>query len=329
MARTPTEPARVTSPHAGRAVFRPPTWAPAAIAERTSRGLPNNLHAPPGYHHEMRWVVWVALVGGCGGSSSPSGDDTPPADGASTAAVHWETSRVRLEADSLHILAAGMDFDAVGIDAEIDGDPGNDRECTLEVEWVQGTIPMRTFIYLDSDGIDWWSTEIRTYDGSQAGDWIEYPGERFRTPIGSAFSGDLDLVGATGELHVKNLRLQSLLQLTECNQNGDPAVLDVPERTVVIEPGLGYGAVVHLRNADCTMRTDQSDVTYAWSIADPTIANITPSTSCDNGVQAPCPANRADFERKVAGHTTVSTEVRTVADNTLVASGQIDLTVLP
>lgn len=41
---------------------------------------------------------------------------------------------------------------------------------------------MRWFIYVATDGIDWWVSEMRTYDANaDVSDWVTFEGERFRT----------------------------------------------------------------------------------------------------------------------------------------------------
>ena len=56
---------------------------------------------------------------------------------------------------------------------------------------------------------------MRTYDGSAKGDWVYFMGERFRTPLGSAWSGDLDLTagdhGVTSHLRMQIAHLQPFL----------------------------------------------------------------------------------------------------------------------
>ena len=49
----------------------------------------------------------------------------------------------------------------------------------------RGGVEMRLNIYFASDGHDWWANEIRTYNGKSPGDWIEYTGTFFRTPLGT------------------------------------------------------------------------------------------------------------------------------------------------
>ena len=76
---------------------------------------------------------------------------------------------------------------------------------------------MRYFIYFQSDGKTWSSNEMRTYNGQQPySDWLYYDGNFFQSPIGQAFTGNVDLTNdpadtLRGELHLHGLTLSTTL----------------------------------------------------------------------------------------------------------------------
>ena len=70
---------------------------------------------------------------------------------------------------------------------------------TLEATWNEQGREQRLNLYFAADATAWWIREIRVYDGaaeparptgprSPGGPWA-------RTPLGSAFQGDLDVAG--------------------------------------------------------------------------------------------------------------------------------------
>ena len=71
-------------------------------------------------------------------------------------------------------------------------------------------------LYFAADESDWWISEVRTYDGFQEGEWINYLhvgemwDEMLRTPRGSGYEGDVQFVGwgrVPGELLIEGLQL--------------------------------------------------------------------------------------------------------------------------
>lgn len=103
--------------------------------------------------------------------------------------------------------------------ADIHGDPGNGEYRSIELTWAQHGVEMRLFIYLFSDGAEWWSDEIRIYDGYEDPDWLYARGDFFRTATGKDFESpvvDLEFPttirydgqpGQAAVLHFENLQL--------------------------------------------------------------------------------------------------------------------------
>lgn len=159
---------------------------------------------------------------GPGNSTLPPGtclDGNTPATFPCSTAVHWDTPQVHLEGSQFSIMTVGKTGanDFVGNDPKmvLHSDPGDAKYQTLELEWHELGVVQRWYIYFASDGKDWWATEMRTYDGSPGGDWVYFVGERFRTPLGSAWSGDLDVTnsdhGVTSHLRMHITHLEAFL----------------------------------------------------------------------------------------------------------------------
>lgn len=129
------------------------------------------------------------------------------------AEIDWraDSGRVRLKAADLAIAANDKILTVGDADVTVHGDRGDLLYWTLEAEWREQGVPMRLFIYFTSDGTDWWATSIRTYDGTERGDWVEYRGEFFRTPLGKPFAGDLFLTDPerSCSLRLTKLRLET------------------------------------------------------------------------------------------------------------------------
>lgn len=155
-------------------------------------------------------------------SAPPAGactDGTTPATFGCSGAVQWDTPQVRLDGTAFSVLTTGttgtQTFTAKDGNVVLDSDPGDSKYQTLELTWQENGVEQRWNIYFASDGKDWWATEMRTYDGSANGEWVYFIGERFRTPLGSAWSGDLDLTasdhGVTSHLRMQITHLQPFL----------------------------------------------------------------------------------------------------------------------
>jgi hypothetical protein len=162
------------------------------------------------------------------GSSAPSSSGLPTGactDGTTSAtfgcsgAVQWDTPQVHLDGTAFSILTEGttgtQTFTAKDGNVDVHSDPGDAKYQTLELTWRENGAEQRWFIYFLSDGKDWWATEMRTYDGSTRGQWVFFTGPQFRTPLGAAWSGDLDLTasdhGVTSHLRMQIAHLQAFL----------------------------------------------------------------------------------------------------------------------
>lgn len=115
-------------------------------------------------------------------------------------AIAWHDGAITLTAASVTIEAGGHVFDAPQTSLSVHSDPGDAAYRTLELEWNAGGHEMRLSFYFKADGVNWWASQIRTYDGQPTPDWIYYRGPLLKTPIGQTYRGDLDLDSSEGKV---------------------------------------------------------------------------------------------------------------------------------
>ena len=150
----------------------------------------------------------IQFVDAGGGVAEETTETTTsqPADNA----VNWQTETVSLSADNFYITANGQTFTADVDNVSVGGDPGSDTYTTLEVEWEEHGVPMRLYMYFESDGSIWQAYEIRIYDGSPNGEWIYYENPSFTTPLGQAYQVMFFSRDNNGNvLYFDNLRVQA------------------------------------------------------------------------------------------------------------------------
>jgi hypothetical protein len=147
------------------------------------------------------------------GCQPPPPPDPPP---QAPNPISWKTDTVTATADDFFIVADGQRFDGRGVSVQVDGDPGCDGYTTLELTWFERGDEMRLNVYLKSKNGQWWSDEIRTYDGKRPfPEWLYYYGRFFDKPVGQAFEGDLNLVNNgpddryRGTITFKNLHFET------------------------------------------------------------------------------------------------------------------------
>ena len=198
-----------------------------------------------------------------------------------------ETKQVSLAAQALQIDLVdpqkGERTFATAAPIEVHGDPGMVNEyTTLELTWRELDVEMRLNIYFKSDGRQWWSDEIRTYDGRKQGEWITYTGDYFRSPLGSPFVGDFETTakdhGISGTLRLPGLRLEGFRRPAACTNPTAPFALDSGVDTVEISksPMTGYGLNARLLDtATCLPVADEASFTVTWKTGDPAIATLT------------------------------------------------------
>ncbi len=178
-------------------------------------------------------LVTVAIAGlGVVAAVMPPGALRTAGSGAG-ASVHWTTPQVDLQADDFSITVDGVQYTAAGAAVDVHSDPGDPSYQTLELVWQEHGREMRWFIYFASCANQWWSNEMRTYNGKAAGDWVTFHGDFFRRALGSTYSGDLDVTategGVTSHLVAHGLRLQAFI--TSGPANPTPPTTALPGAT--------------------------------------------------------------------------------------------------
>lgn len=259
----------------------------------------------------------------------------PGSDAAMGQAITWTTQRYALTADAFHIEVGGKQYQAqaAATDIIVRGDPGDPTYMTIEITWVENAVEMRLNIYLQADGSSWWADEIRTYDGEADGDWVYYTGEFFKTPLGTQFAGNIDLVSDVGQviagsIHFENLRLSVFEAPAECGGTVPGYVLTKPIAQVDASLDSNFRMYVLLRDAvTCDPIVDQADFTYTWSIDDSTVATIDPDNFCIEGVMSPCPMAAVDISAEMIGTTTIRAAVTETAGGVEVARATIPTSV--
>lgn len=93
--------------------------------------------------------------------------------------ISWVTDSkdVTLFADSFYVEANGVKFYGDPQSLTLHSDPpdsGDPNYTTLEATWKENGTEMRIYMYFYKDSSQWWTKEIRTYDGKSPGDWVYF-----------------------------------------------------------------------------------------------------------------------------------------------------------
>ncbi|MGZ7011055.1 MAG: hypothetical protein ACXVI2_13245 [Ilumatobacteraceae bacterium] len=236
-------------------------------------------------------------------------------------AFHFETPQVVLDAASVEVDTAGRTFvppAATGVNS----DPGTPNEyTTLELEWDAQGVPMRIYMYFASDGTNWWATELRTYDGSPGGEWIEMPGTYFRSPLGTAYQGDLDI----RSLHIHGLRLEAFRRPDVCTNPTKPLALVANHAKIETDAfaGGGYAATVTLVDTATCSPVSTDGVSVSISSDNPEIAAVQPAEGLPSD---PTGVIRISLSIPKAGTTAVHVVVRDKTTDELI--DKVDIPVI-
>lgn len=253
--------------------------------------------------------------------------EVPPATATDPARFSVATRQVALDAAAVTIDAGGRTFAAAGR-IQVVSDPGMANEyTTLELTWREHDVEMRLFLYFASDGREWWASEIRTYDGSPEGDWIVYPGEHFRRPLGTQFTGDVELVAplpAAGRLVLKDLHVRPFLTPPECAAATTSLVLDPGVSGVAIPPeASGYGLRVRLLDAaSCSPVRDGDRYRYDWTPTEPGVVRVENHLDPDTRT-----APRVDLVPEGPGRTTLRVTATDADTGAVVARTDVEVVV--
>lgn len=191
--------------------------------------------------------------------------DTP----ASSSPVRFETPTVLLEAASVAVTVDGKTFVPTP-DLRVAGDPGTPNAyTTLELTWFEQSVEQRINIYFVSDGANWWANEIRTYDGTTNSKWIEQQGEFFKSPLGSAYVGDLDLPN----LKIRGMRLDAFRPPASCDNPTSPLALVALYPRIDAGAG-GYGATLSVFDTATCEPVSVADFKFEYTSENPAVAAI-------------------------------------------------------
>ena len=275
-------------------------------------------------------AVAVLAVVGVGGNTTHVTTKNPPVanQGGTGNPVHFHTSLVDFSASDFTITANGKVFTTAGSHVSLNSDPGDPTYWTLELGWTEHGVRMLTNFYFASDGHSWWVTEIRTYNGKPNGDWIEYMGNRFKTPLGSAFTGNVDLMPSDhtpgASFHLGGLRITTNPQRFDC-QGVTGAYTVAPDfaDTFAGSPGmtLADGHVTVLETKTCAAPPDPARFSVAWASGDASIVEIGRADCVQLVDPAACRLGAYFSVRSGhVGHTTVHATIRDTKTGTIVGT---------
>jgi hypothetical protein len=254
----------------------------------------------------------------------------PPVQGQPTVTspVWWKTALVTMTADDLAITVDGKTFTARDANVELNSDPGDPAYWTLEADWTEHDVEMRVNMYFESDGRDWWASEIRTYNGKAEGDWITYTGTYFKTPLGTPFAGGLDLreAASNSSLHLGGLRIAVQPKHFDCSRATGPY-------TIAVDYGQTFDTAVGMTLEDghaqvldsktCATPADPTRFSLTWTIADPQIVAVLPA-DCAQLVDAPACERHEFFQVKGVGVGSTTVHVAVTDTHTGDVVGQQD-----
>ncbi len=144
--------------------------------------------------------------------------------------IKWTTNTVSLSADNFYIIAGGKKF-VPPASAKLHSDPGNPSYTSLEIEWTENGIPMWFYMYFSADTDKWKVYEMRTYDGTPAGNWVYYKQDNyFSAPIG-ANTGTIDMDITSGSNDNRIHFTHTILSTTLKGTNMSPTVTPCPAKS--------------------------------------------------------------------------------------------------
>jgi hypothetical protein len=151
------------------------------------------------------------LVGGGGGG----GRSTTGLGGGN--GVYWETNVVQFKAEDFWLDANGQRF-LGSPKMDVNSDPGDATNRTLELTWQEHGVEMRMNLYFSGDATTAWINEIRVYDGTAKPDWKTVTGRFAPVPLGATWTGDLDVdfqgtagvAGGPAHLHAGGAAIRSI-----------------------------------------------------------------------------------------------------------------------
>lgn len=265
--------------------------------------------------------------------------------------VEWETPYAYWGAGDFAIRIGDKYFTAQ-TPVTVRSDPGNDQYTTLETEWTEHGVPMRLYAYFrlnppenPGDAAMWEIFDLRTYDGSQNGEWIDFnPIDVIGNPVTSLPGHHsyhferrfAPLNGQDAEIICSECSINAFIKKGLNYQNGYAleALIGLPEGQIIsltTDPLTGYGVNVLLRDRTGDMVSNQGDIQYKWRARNPELVEIVARPlefsdgTCSYGMVPPCPAINAQLRGLQPGYTTI--DVSAVQGDSILASTQFDIEV--
>ena len=259
----------------------------------------------------------IALAQRRADSSDQAASEAP---GAATT-FHFETPTVVLDAASVDVTVSGKSF-VPPSDVVVEGDPGLGNDyTTLELTWHDQGVEQRIYVYFTSDGTNWWANQINTYDGQVNGEWVEQQGEFFKSPLGGAYAGDLDLPN----LKIRDMRLEAFRRPSACESPTGPLALVANYPKIDSFVG-GYGATLKLVDTTTCQPVAVSNYTFEYRSDDPTIATLSPDQP--NIPDYPPTLTRVGLDLVAPGSTVIHVVAKDEA-GTVVGTAEMHITVRP
>lgn len=277
-------------------------------------------------------VLVVVGIGGIVAVSSRNRSQAPTNAASSPTqtapGVHWETPTVRLDAASVEVVTGDRTWVPTD-DVVVWGDPGRINQfTTLELTWHDGGVEQRIHLYFASDGTDWWVSEIRTYDGEEEGGWIDpiAVGEFFKTPLGTAYVGDVDLPN----LQIHDMTLEAFLPPSVCDAPTAPIAL-LADFPVIDGPDArigGYGTTFQLIDTATCTPLPVAPYEFEYVSDDPTIVSVNASEEFEEFDDYPEEKAWVGLTLRAAGSTTVRATARD-GDGNVVGTATMAVTIGP
>lgn len=259
--------------------------------------------------------------------------------------ISWSTPYAALKSNNFYIRIGDKKF--YGKEPiRISSDPGTDK-TTLEATWNENGVEMRLFMYFQktSNG-EWEMYDLRSYNGSQQGDWIYYKdslGNRISSVPGYHNYHDkvtfVPTDGRDAEIYCDKCSINAFLKneapVSELGYSLD-FLIGLPTGkiiTITNQPMTGYGVNVLLRNNQGEVVKDQSSFSYEWTVDQPEVISMTVGDlnygngKCAYDIKTPCPKNHIEFSGLKQGKVNVSLEVKRNSDGVVVAKGSFPVQV--
>lgn len=260
--------------------------------------------------------------------------------------IVWKSEFASLASSNFYI-RIGSDYYYGNESVTVKSDPG-DRFTTLEMTWRENELPMRAYLYFRKTTDNFWEMhDIRTYNGTNPGDWIYYTAEDEQGNKVSGLVGESYFTNTRRFIPVNNRDAEvfckdcsiSAFMTRSSKVSPEGFALDIVTGlqsnqtiTLIANSKTGYGVNSILRDGLGQLITDQSGLNYVWKSKNESIAIVQPDNieyaegGCAYGIQKPCPYMNGQISGISPGVTTILVSVQ--RNGTDIASGEFYVKVL-